>query len=133
MAAGRVGWQSRVVSWRQGAGHAAGPPEKHFEIGDHMANGDDNKKRMYVAFLVGIVLAVLVAFAIAFWGPGNSQMEKAKVALAYGMLILLFMFGFVILLGLHSAQSTSVGYWRRKEPMVPGLPACRVSSCSFLP
>jgi FtsH-binding integral membrane protein len=65
-----------------------------------MANGDDNKKHMYIAFLVGIVLAVLVAFAIAFWGPGNSQMEKAKVALAYGMLILLFMFGFVILLGI---------------------------------
>src|SRR3954467_11145053 len=98
MAAGRVGWQSRVVSWRQGAGHAAGPPEKHFEIGDHMANGDDNKTDTDVAFLVGIALAVLVAFAIAFWRPGNSQMEKAKVSLAYGMLILLLMAGSAVLL-----------------------------------
>src|SRR5215467_12009179 len=65
-----------------------------------MANGADNNtsnKRLYISFLIAIVLAVAVAFAIAFWGPGNSQMEKAKVALAYGMLILLFMFGFLIL------------------------------------
>src|SRR5215471_16388373 len=65
-----------------------------------MANGDDSKtsnKRLYISFLIAIVLAVAVAFAIAFWGPGNNQMDKAKVALAYGMLILLFMFGFLIL------------------------------------
>lgn len=65
-----------------------------------MANGADNntsKKRLYISFLIAIVLAVAVAFAIAFWGPGNNQMDKAKVALAYGMLILLFMFGFLIL------------------------------------
>ena len=65
-----------------------------------MANGDDNRKRMLIEFLVAIVLAVLIAAAIAWWGPGNSQMDKAKVALAYGMLILLFMFGFLILAGI---------------------------------
>jgi hypothetical protein len=66
-----------------------------------MANGDsENKKTInwgYIEFLAAIILAVLIAFAIAWWGPGNSQMEKAKVALAYGLLILLFMFGFLIL------------------------------------
>ena len=65
-----------------------------------MANGGDNNgsnKNLYIGFLIAIVLAVAIAFAIAWWGPGNNQMEKAKVALAYGMLILLFMFGFVIL------------------------------------
>ena len=64
-----------------------------------MANGDNQNKYnwTYVEFLVAIALAVLIAVFIAFKGPGDDQMTKAKVALAYGMLILLFMFGFLIL------------------------------------
>ncbi|HEY6969632.1 MAG TPA: hypothetical protein VJA94_10535 [Candidatus Angelobacter sp.] len=65
-----------------------------------MANGDNQNKsfiKAYIEFIVAIALAVLIAFLIAFKGPGDDQMQKAKVALAYGMLILLFMFGFLVL------------------------------------
>ncbi|MFZ0420997.1 MAG: hypothetical protein WAM04_23050 [Candidatus Sulfotelmatobacter sp.] len=47
-------------------------------------------------FVIMVVLAILIAFAIALWVPGK-PMEKLELAFAYGGLILLFLFGFLVL------------------------------------
>jgi hypothetical protein len=54
-----------------------------------------------VEFVIMVVLSVLIAFAIALWVPGP-PMEKLKLAIAYGGLILLFLFGFLILAAIAS-------------------------------
>jgi hypothetical protein len=47
-------------------------------------------------FAVLVVISVAVAFVIALWVPG-APMDKLKLAFAYGGLILLFLFGFLVL------------------------------------
>jgi hypothetical protein len=54
-----------------------------------------------VEFLILVVISVVVAFVIALWVPGEG-MEKLKLAIAYGGLILLFLFGFLILAAIAS-------------------------------
>lgn len=54
-----------------------------------------------VEFVVMLVLSILIAFAIALWVPG-APMEKLKLAIAYGGLIILFLFGFLVLAAIAS-------------------------------
>ena len=49
-----------------------------------------------IEFVIMVVASILIAFAIALWVPGK-PMEKLEVAFAYGGLILLFLFGFLVL------------------------------------
>jgi hypothetical protein len=54
-------------------------------------------------FVVLIVLTVLIAFAIALWVPGN-PMDKLKLAITYGGLIMIFLFGFMVLAAMASGR-----------------------------
>lgn len=54
-----------------------------------------------VEFLIMLALSILIAFAIALWVPGP-PMEKLKLAFAYGGLIILFLFGFLVLAAIAS-------------------------------
>jgi FtsH-binding integral membrane protein len=54
-----------------------------------------------VEFLIMLVLSIALAFAIALWVPGP-PMDKLKIAIAYGGLILLFLFGFLVLAAIAS-------------------------------
>jgi hypothetical protein len=49
-----------------------------------------------IEFVIMVVLSILIAFAIALLVPGK-PMEKLELAFAYGGLILLFLFGFLVL------------------------------------
>jgi hypothetical protein len=54
-----------------------------------------------VEFVIMLVLSIALAFAIALWVPGP-PMDKLKIAIAYGGLILLFLFGFLVLAAIAS-------------------------------
>jgi hypothetical protein len=54
-------------------------------------------------FVLLIVLTVLIAFAIALWVPGD-PMGKLKLAIAYGGLIMIFLFGFMVLAAMASGR-----------------------------
>jgi len=59
-----------------------------------------------IEFTISLVLTVLTAFIIAIWvpTPDHDPMKKVQLALAYGMLVLLFLFGFLILAGIASGK-----------------------------
>jgi uncharacterized membrane protein YgcG len=52
-------------------------------------------------FVIMLAMSILIAFVIALWVPG-APMEKLKIAIAYGGLILLFLFGFLVLAAIAS-------------------------------
>jgi hypothetical protein len=54
-----------------------------------------------VKCVIVLVLSIALAFAIALWVPGP-PMDKLKIAIAYGGLILLFLFGFLVLAAIAS-------------------------------
>lgn len=54
-------------------------------------------------FIISLVLTVGTAFVIALWVPGEPS-DKLKFAFQYGMLILLFLFGFMILAAIASGK-----------------------------
>src|ERR1700732_4543184 len=54
-------------------------------------------------FVASAILTVATAFVIAIWVPGRGQ-EKIGLAVAYGGLVLLFLFGFMILAGIASGK-----------------------------
>jgi hypothetical protein len=54
-------------------------------------------------FIISVVLTVGTAFVIALWVPGQPS-DKLKFAFQYGMLILLFLFGFMILAAIASGK-----------------------------
>jgi hypothetical protein len=54
-----------------------------------------------VEFAMMVVMSIVVAFVIALWVPG-APMEKLKLAIAYGGLIMLFLFGFLVLAAIAS-------------------------------
>lgn len=56
-----------------------------------------------VEFLVSVVLAVGATFIIAIWAPGD-QSAKVRLAVSYGGLVLIFLFGFMILAGIASGK-----------------------------
>lgn len=56
-------------------------------------------------FIIAVVLTVGTTFAIAFWPwPAAEPMKKVQLAIAYGMLILLFLFGFLIVAAIASGK-----------------------------
>jgi amino acid transporter len=57
-----------------------------------------------VEFVISILAAIAIAFAIAFWGPGATQLDKVKIAVSYGGLILIFLSGFLVLAGIASGK-----------------------------
>lgn len=56
-----------------------------------------------IEFLILVVISIGVAFVIALWLPGP-PMDKLKLAFAYGGLILLFLFGFLVLAAIATNQ-----------------------------
>jgi len=54
-------------------------------------------------FVVSVVLAIVTAFIIAIFVHGDS-VRKVELAMAYGMLIILFLFGFLILAAIASGK-----------------------------
>jgi hypothetical protein len=50
-----------------------------------------------------VVLTVLTAFVIAIWVPGRPD-DKLRLALSYGVLILIFLFGFLVLAAIASGK-----------------------------
>lgn len=54
-------------------------------------------------FVATVVLTVVTAFVIAIWVPGDPA-TKVKLAISYGGMVLLFLFGFMILAGIASGK-----------------------------
>jgi hypothetical protein len=54
-------------------------------------------------FVVSTILAIVVAFIIAIWVPGDGTV-KVKLAICYAGLVMLFLFGFLILAGIASGK-----------------------------
>jgi len=54
-------------------------------------------------FVASVILTVLVTIVIAVWVKGDPT-TKVKLALSYGALILLFLFGFLILAAIASGK-----------------------------
>ena len=59
-----------------------------------------------IEFIISLVVTVAAAFIIAIWvpTPDHEPMKKVQLALAYGMLVLLFLFGFLILAAIASGK-----------------------------
>ena len=72
-----------------------------------------------IEFLIMVVMSILIAFAIALWVPGP-PMEKLKLAIAYGGLIILFLFGFMILAAIASNKIDISALLEEKGSGVPG-------------
>jgi hypothetical protein len=54
-----------------------------------------------IEFWASLVGAVIIAFLIAIWVPGEPH-EKVVIAIEYGGLVITFLFGFLILAGIAS-------------------------------
>lgn len=54
-------------------------------------------------FVISAVLTVVTVFVIALWLPGTPN-DKLRLALSYGMLILIFLFGFMILAAIATGK-----------------------------
>lgn len=59
-----------------------------------------------IEFIISVVLTVGTAFAIAILvpTPDHDPMKKVELAFAYGMLVLLFLFGFLVLAAIASGR-----------------------------
>lgn len=56
-------------------------------------------------FILSVVFAVIVALVIALWKtPDLDAMKKVQLALAYAMLVLLFLFGFFVIAAIASGK-----------------------------
>jgi hypothetical protein len=56
-----------------------------------------------IEFVISIVLTVGTAFVVAMWVQGDPTV-KLKLAFEYGMLVLLFLFGFMVLAAIASGK-----------------------------
>jgi len=56
-----------------------------------------------IEFVISVVLTVGTAFVVALWVQGDATV-KLKLAFEYGMLVLLFLFGFMILAAIASGK-----------------------------
>lgn len=54
-------------------------------------------------FFASVVLTVVAAFVIAVWVPGEAT-TKVKAAISYGVLVMVFLFGFMILAAIASGK-----------------------------
>jgi len=59
-----------------------------------------------IEFIIAVIVTVALAFVIALWvhSPDNDPTKKVQLALAYAMLILLFLFGFFIIAAIASGR-----------------------------
>ncbi len=59
-----------------------------------------------IEFIISVVLTVVAAIVIAIWvpAPDHDPMKKVQLSIAYGMLVLLFLFGFLVLAGIASGK-----------------------------
>lgn len=59
-----------------------------------------------VEFIVAVILTVGTAFIVAIFvpAPDNDPLKKVQLAVAYGMLVLLFLFGFLVLAAIASGR-----------------------------
>ena len=59
-----------------------------------------------IEFIICVVLTVATAFVIAIWvpTPDHDPMKKVQLAVAYGMLVLLILFGFLVLAAIASGR-----------------------------
>jgi hypothetical protein len=55
-------------------------------------------------FVVSVVLSIVTALVIAFWGGTVDQATRVRMAISYAGLIILFLFGFLILAGIASGK-----------------------------
>lgn len=57
-------------------------------------------------FIISVVFAVIVALVIAIWvpAPDHDPTKKVQLALAYAMLVLLFLFGFFVIAAIASGK-----------------------------
>lgn len=60
-------------------------------------------KNNNIEFWISLVGAIIVAFIIAIWAPGERG-EKVVLAIEYGGLVITFLFGFMILAGIASGK-----------------------------
>jgi hypothetical protein len=59
-----------------------------------------------VEFMISVVLTVVIAIVVAIWvpAPGSDPMKKVQLAIAYGVLVVLFLFGFLVLAAIASGK-----------------------------
>jgi len=59
-----------------------------------------------IEFIISVVVTVGAAFVIAMWvpTPDHDPMKKVQLAIAYGMLVLIFLFGFLVLAAIASGK-----------------------------
>jgi len=57
-------------------------------------------------FVISVIATVAVAFIIAIWvpTPDHDPVKKVQLALAYAMLVLLFLFGFFVIAAIASGK-----------------------------
>lgn len=67
---------------------------------------DKAEKPGTLEFIISVVATVAAAFVIAIWvpAPDHDPAKKVQLALAYAMLVLLFLFGFFIIAAIASGK-----------------------------
>ena len=56
-----------------------------------------------IEFVISLVGAIVLAFIIAIWAPGNAE-EKVTKSIEYAGLIIIFLFGFMVLAAIASGK-----------------------------
>src|SRR5579864_7633164 len=64
-------------------------------------------------FWLSLVGAIAVAFLIAYFGPGKVE-DRPRLAIEYGGLIMIFLFGFIILVAIASGEINIGGILQEK-------------------
>ena len=59
-----------------------------------------------IEFVISVLATVALAFVIAIWvpAPDHDPIKKVQLALAYAMLVLLFLFGFFVIAAIASGK-----------------------------
>lgn len=64
------------------------------------------KESSTIEFIISVIATIAVAFVIAIWvpTPDHDPSKKVQLALAYSMLVLLFLFGFFVIAAIASGK-----------------------------
>jgi hypothetical protein len=64
------------------------------------------KNSSTIEFIISVIATIAVAFIIAIWvpTPDHDPAKKVQLALAYSMLVLLFLFGFFVIAAIASGK-----------------------------
>ncbi len=63
----------------------------------------DSGRGFLAIFLAMVIVTLAIAFGIGIWVPGDPVL-KLRLAITYGLLVLIFLFGFVILAAIASGK-----------------------------